>query len=204
MLGLKERYINISTELGDIKIIDNKHVYKPSDDTLLIIKAMLYLKNKGYVFERIIDIGTGSGILSIAAQKIFNPKVLISIDISPYAVMAAKKVIEMENKGNSIVIRCDGTFCLRGLYDLSIVNPPYLPSNDKIDDEWIVKSWQEENNHEKVCLSSLKSKNILILKSSLSKFDQDKCLKNFNYNKQTILKENLFMEQLEVNFWQRN
>ncbi|AFZ71051.1 Ribosomal protein L11 methyltransferase (PrmA) [Caldisphaera lagunensis DSM 15908] len=201
---MKERYINISTELGDIKIIDNKHVYKPSDDTLLIIKAMLYLKNKGYVFERIIDIGTGSGILSIAAQKIFNPKVLISIDISPYAVMAAKKVIEMENKGNSIVIRCDGTFCLRGLYDLSIVNPPYLPSNDKIDDEWIVKSWQEENNHEKVCLSSLKSKNILILKSSLSKFDQDKCLKNFNYNKQTILKENLFMEQLEVNFWQRN
>ncbi len=201
---LENEYINVPTDVGIIKIINNNHIYKPSDDSLLIIKAMLYLKGKGYNFKKIVDIGTGSGILSIAAQRIFNPEILISIDISPYAVKAAKKAVEIENKGNNIVIRCDGTLCLRGLYDLSIVNPPYLPSNDNISDEWIVRSWQEDNNHEKICLSSLISKNILILKSSLSKFDQDACLRNFNYNKMTILKENLFMEQLEVNFWYKN
>jgi len=201
-MGNNKRLIDVLTDVGNIKIVNDKRIYMPSDDSFLIIKAMLILKNKGYSFNRIIDIGTGSGILSIAAQRIFDPKVLVSIDISPYAVVNAKKAIEKEGVRN-LVIRCDGTSCLRRKYDLSIVNPPYLPSNDKIKKgSWIVKTWQEGRNHKKLCLSSTISENILILKSSLSKFNQDKCLKKFNYNKIELVKTNAFMERLEVNFWE--
>jgi len=198
-----KKLLIISTDIGNIKIVGDKRVYIPSDDSFLIIKAMLILKDKGYSFNRIIDIGTGSGILSVAAQRIFNPRILISTDISPYAVVDAKKTMEEEGV-SSLVIRCNGTSCLKGKYDLSIVNPPYLPSNDKIKrDSWIIKTWQEGRNHKKVCIASTISENILILRSSLSRFDQNKCLKRFNYNRIKLIEENTFMERLEVNFWSK-
>ncbi|MDP8003632.1 MAG: methyltransferase [Caldisphaera sp.] len=190
----------IFSDIGEIIFLKSNKVYQPSDDTLLIIKSMKAIKSRGYSFNKIIEIGSGTGILSLAANKLFSPTILVSVDISPFAVK--NTYLNLNNK--ALVIRCDGSNCVKPYFDLAIINPPYLPSHDKLNknDYWLIKSWEEKNNHRKMCLSSIAAKSIIILKSSLSKFNQDKCLKKLGFNKkETVSTMPLFMEKIEVNYW---
>ncbi|MEB2793618.1 MAG: methyltransferase [Caldisphaeraceae archaeon] len=178
----------------------NNMVYKPSDDSFLMIEAMKVLKSKGYSYEKIIDLGSGSGVLSLVAKKLFNPKILVSVDISPYAVYSTYRLL----KGESLVLRCDAATCVNASFDLAIINPPYIPSTDRLagSDRWLVLSWQEGKNHEKLCTSSKIAENVLILKSTLSSLDQDRCMKRIGYEKrEKVLEKRLFMEIIEANYW---
>lgn len=125
-----------------------KDVYTPSDDSYLLID---YLKENikdnnfdGISIENIkniLDIGTGSGIITLFLRSVkqeipkFSPELFAS-DVNENALKCAK-LNEKDNFENPSInfIKSDifKSFPdhLRGKFDLIIFNPPYLPSLEK-------------------------------------------------------------------------
>lgn len=104
-------------------------IYFPADDTFALIDAIQLEDNHRFVIE----IGSGSGIISIVLAK-SNPKVRFLItDISLPAVKNIKKNIEINEIRNTIDLVCmDKLEASINLYpDVVIWNPPYLPMGDE-------------------------------------------------------------------------
>jgi release factor glutamine methyltransferase len=78
--------------------------------------------------DRVLEVGTGSGLI---AQEIAKIARVIATDINPHAVIAAREA-------GAEVVRADLFAGIRGLFDLVLFNPPYLPTRpeERIDD-WL-------------------------------------------------------------------
>ncbi len=141
---------------------DFKNVYSPSDDTYLIIDYFKENINQDYFdgikmeeIERILDMGTGTGIIALFFQLIklvyqnFNAEIYAS-DILEEAIFCAKKNQIANNINNQIkFIRSDlfksYSDSLNHSFNIIVFNPPYLPSSkivnehntsSKIDYSW--------------------------------------------------------------------
>ncbi len=102
-------------------------IYSPEEDSYLIakhIKEYAESAKKDKRCKKILDMGTGSGILSEEAMK-YSDNVL-AVDINPEAVVHVKK------KGIK-AIQSDLFSKVKGKFDLIIFNPPYLPEYDDED-----------------------------------------------------------------------
>lgn len=88
------------------------------ETTRMCIKALeKYVKNDSVVF----DIGTGSGILSIAAAKL-NAKKVIGVDLDPVAVDSARKNVEYNNINNIEILHGDLMEVVKGKADIIVAN----------------------------------------------------------------------------------
>lgn len=200
------RWTDVITTAGRLRVALSKCVYEPSDDSLLAIDAMVKLKDMGRTYETVLDLGTGSGILALASLILFHPSRLAAIDISPYAVRCARTTLGFD----AAVIQCNGAKCLSGerSWDLVILNPPYLPSSDNPRDEcesWESLAWSEGSNHERLCKDAARVGNeVLIVRSSLSSFNIDDCLRGEGLHMSASLaSQRFFMEELRVELWSR-
>ena len=128
-------------------IIDycSESVYYPSDDTYLILDFFENNINNDFFdgkniknVKRILDLGTGTGIIAIFLQLIkkkhlkFKPEIYSS-DILKEALECAKLNEISNNDKNEIkFIESDLFFnfpnSLKNSFDVVIFNPPYLPS----------------------------------------------------------------------------
>lgn len=70
------------------------------ETTLLCLQALEHIVNDG---DTVIDVGTGSGILSIAAAKL-GAKAVHAVDLDPLAVQVAKENSEANNVSERITI----------------------------------------------------------------------------------------------------
>lgn len=102
-------------------------VYPPAEDSVLLAKEASKLKGK------ILEIGCGSGICSIAAAAASPKNQIIGVDINPAAVSCSKKNANANNAKNC-------TFYVSDLFsnvpkgekfDYILFNPPYLPTADE-------------------------------------------------------------------------
>ena len=198
------RWADITTAAGRLRVALSRCVYEPSDDSLLAIDAMVKLKEIGRTYEAVLDLGTGSGVLALASLLLFRPRRLAAVDISPYAVECARATLGPD----AAVIQCDGARCLNSGWDLVILNPPYLPSSDIPHDEcdfWEFMAWSEGANHEMLCRDAAEAGNeVLIVRSSLSSFNVDSCLRNEGLHMDEVLaSRRFFMEELRVELWNR-
>lgn len=100
-------------------------VYQPREDSFLLIKALSIKKG-----EKILEIGTGSGIIAIHCAKAKAD--VIAIDVNPHAVTCAK-LNSVLNRVKLEVLKSDLFSNVPGKlkFDKIIFNPPYLPSNKK-------------------------------------------------------------------------
>ena len=115
---------------GFIEIEVEEGVYPPSDDTFLLLE-LLYV-DKG---ETVLEIGTGSGIVSIHCAK--KGASVTAVDKSQSALDTAKK--NAEGNGTDIRFKESDLFSnIEGIYDVIIFNPPYLPVHEDLeqDDRW--------------------------------------------------------------------
>lgn len=169
-------------------------VYQPSDDSYLIEKQVkIYSKGK-----KVIDIGTGSGILALAAKK-YGAKEVLAVDINDDAVKNVKKLGIDAVKSNLFSK-------VKGKFDLIVFNPPYLPFDREEDkdsalattggkkgDETIIKFLKQSANHLE------KNGVILFLLSSLTPKDKiKKLLFELNFSYDVVSKKKIFFEELEV------
>ncbi len=65
------------------------------------MKAINYLKTKAFNPNKVLDMGSGSGILSLAAAKVFNKKVY-AVDIDEESIRVTKVNAEINNVDNLI------------------------------------------------------------------------------------------------------
>lgn len=96
------------------------NVYQPSDDSHLLMDNIV---PRG----RILEVGTGSGIVAIALAKKGHD--VVATDINPQALLAVRRNAAANGvDGRVNVVRADLLNGIRGPFDTVVFNPPYLPS----------------------------------------------------------------------------
>jgi len=110
-------------------------VYQPAEDSFLILEVMAsYWKTANRRPNLVLDMGTGSGILAIAAAKAGCS--VTAVDINPEAIITAKANAKVAGVKITFV-KSDLFKNVKGTFDLIVFNPPYVPTepNEKLDME---------------------------------------------------------------------
>ncbi len=106
----------------DYTIILDKDVYRPSDDTFLLAKAVAAELRAG---ERFLEVGCGSGLVSMVAAHAGAE--VTACDLNPHAV-AATRNNAAANRLRLQAVESDLLTGVTGPFDIVAFNPPYLPT----------------------------------------------------------------------------
>jgi len=133
------------TEFYGMKFFVNEHVLIPRPETEELLELAINKiqekskKNQGL---KILDIGTGSGIIPIVLKKYFPEAEVSSIDISKDALEIAKKNAEFHKVEINFVNKDYLNESLDDIYDVIISNPPYIGIEENIEIEDSVKGFE--------------------------------------------------------------
>ena len=80
--------------------------------------------------HRVLDLGTGTGILSLLMTALFHPKHITGIEIQPNMADMAQRSVAYNELASSIDIVTGDytkpqTLHALGIYDVVVCNPPY-------------------------------------------------------------------------------
>lgn len=173
-------------------------IYQPAEDSFLLARTL----SKFVRGHSVLDVGTGSGVLSEAAFNAGASSVL-AVDVNP-------EVIDFLKLKRIPAIQSDIFENVEGRFDVIVCNPPYLPEDSREDPESKVALAGGKRGDE-FTLRFLKQAPqhleeggiILLLLSSLT--PQDKILpllKKLKFKHGIIATQKLFMEQLSI--WKIN
>jgi release factor glutamine methyltransferase len=102
----------------------------PRPETETLIEAALALRG-GDAPRRILDLGTGTGCLLLAALREFPGAFGIGVDLSPAAAaLAARNAAAMGLADRAVFLAGDWAAPLHMRADLVLANPPYIPDDD--------------------------------------------------------------------------
>ena len=165
-----------------------KLIYEPREDSFLLQKYA-----REYANGKVLDMGSGSGILAEEALK--KTKEVSAVDIDE------KAVNELRKKGIN-AIKSDLFENVKGKFDLIIFNPPYLPE-ERIEDKAIYGGKKGYGIIERFFKDAKKFLNkngkILIIFSSLTdKKKVDQIIKNNGFEFKCLEEKKLFFESLYV------
>ena len=80
--------------------------------------------------DRILDLGTGSGCLAVAAAHYCPGVVVDAVDVSEAAIEVARTNVEANNLVDRVrVIQSDLFAAVEGEYRVIVTNPPYVPES---------------------------------------------------------------------------
>lgn len=170
-------------------------MYSPQEDSFLLARAV----KKYAPHKRVLDMGTGSGILAHIAREAQAHSVL-AVDINPDAVAYVKKQgIDAIHSDLFEHIPFEKEF------DVIVCNPPYLPHDEREDaesqaittggkegDEFTLRFLETAVNH------LAKNGIILLIVSDLAPSHRlEALITELNLTKEVIETKKLFMETLE-------
>jgi HemK-related putative methylase len=99
-------------------------VYEPAEDSFLLQKYVQEL-----AIGRVLDMGTGSGVLAITALKSPNTRSVLAVDINKNALEKLQQKKEEEKFTKLSIQESDLFSNVGGEFDTIIFNPPYLPQD---------------------------------------------------------------------------
>tara|TARA_Y100000310_G_scaffold340046_1_gene434582 strand:- start:201 stop:1418 length:1218 start_codon:yes stop_codon:yes gene_type:complete len=105
-------------------------IYQPAEDSYLLQKQVRELS-----FGRVLELGTGSGIQAITANKNKPVREVVAVDINPQAVRELQQKVREKGFKKIIVRESDLFSAVTGKFDTIIFNPPYLPQDKGIVDQ---------------------------------------------------------------------
>jgi len=122
-------YITKSVSFYDIELFIDSGALIPRPETeILIDRASAIIEE--YAVERIVEIGVGSGAISVVLARKFPHLSIVSSDISTEALSIARRNVESFGLESQIELRhtslLDG---IEGQIDMVISNPPYIAMN---------------------------------------------------------------------------
>ncbi len=124
-------YIFKKAFFWDLEFYVEKGVLIPRYDSEILLSHLLELCKK-QSFENILEIGFGSGILSIVLAKTLNLKIK-TCDISKKAFKIARKNAKIHKVENLVEFILEDFKNLKGGFDLIFSNPPYIKKDYKLD-----------------------------------------------------------------------
>jgi release factor glutamine methyltransferase len=107
---------------GTLFIATHPEVYVPSDDTLLLARAVHAEARPGQAF---LEVGCGAGYVALVAARAGAR--VTGTDLNPHAVEVARHNAR-ENGLRATFVAADLLAGLAGPFDLVAFNPPYLPT----------------------------------------------------------------------------
>jgi release factor glutamine methyltransferase len=115
----------------DIKV--NPNVLIPRFETeSLVEKTIEYIKKLKLEYGSVLDIGTGSGCISVALKKEIDTLSITAIDKSRKAIKVAKNNAKYNKIEVNNICKDVYKFNLINTYDIIISNPPYLTMGDDV------------------------------------------------------------------------
>ena len=113
------------------KIIQKVGGYKYGEDTILLFKLFQASLNKKNI--KLLDIGTGNGILPILLSDNEFLSELVGIDIQKENIDRANKALQLNKIEKNIQFECMDIREYRksNYFDIIISNPPYMDDNGK-------------------------------------------------------------------------
>lgn len=115
------------TEFFGLKILVNRQVMAPRPDTETLVETVL--KNWRTSFRTILEIGTGSGAVSVALAKNLEGAEITATDISPEALELAMENVRLHGLDKRVrLIKADIFPADHHKYDIIVSNPPYIPA----------------------------------------------------------------------------
>lgn len=110
---------------GQIKVIQKSSGYRHSVDAYLLAH-FVYLKK----YDHVLDMGTGSGVISLIVARRFLCKKVVGVEIQEEMVDMAKRSVALNDLGNMVDIRQGDIRAIETLFDpqsfdVVIFNPPY-------------------------------------------------------------------------------
>lgn len=135
------QYITGTQEFMGLDFNVEENVLIPRPDTETLIESVLEIVEEGYFRDNldspinIVDIGTGSGAVTLSLLHFIENSFAYSVDISDKALEVAKKnskTFSLDKrvkflKGNMLQPLADEN--LKGKVDILVSNPPYIPSD---------------------------------------------------------------------------
>ncbi len=177
-------------------------VYEPAEDTFLFAENLQIEKR-----DRVLEIGTGTGILAIIASK--KCSTVTATDVNPHAIDCAVKNL-IANKSYNVELRKGDLFePVQGeKFDLILFNTPYLPTNeDEIVENELDAAWDGGSDGRKVIdsfLAGLKDHlnpggRVQLVQSSLSDIDRTiEKLDRIGLDASVTAREKCFFEEVVV------
>lgn len=138
---VSEHIINSKKEIqiGGLNLIVYPTVFIPKGGSSLVFSR--FSKSFNAKFEKVLDLGCGSGIISLLMSK--YAKRIVAADINPIAVKTTKENAERNNISNINFLRSDLFENIKEKFDLIIFNPPFMGLKAKSDLE---KAFTDENH----------------------------------------------------------
>jgi release factor glutamine methyltransferase len=122
---------------GDLVFEVCENVYEPAEDSFLFAENLNVKAG-----ARVMDMGTGSGILGVLAAK--EASEVVAVDVNPHSIRCAKQnAICNHVHGKMAFLQGDLFTPLyeTARFDLILFNAPYLPSEKGEDATWLGRAW---------------------------------------------------------------
>ncbi len=193
------RRLRVHTDLGPIEVYANSCTYPPGDDSALCIRAMKVLRERGRRYGSVLDLGSGSGILALAAMRLLGASRVAAVEAYLCPAIASRETLG----DGALVAVCPYASCLRGGWDLAVVNPPYLPEDPggargpcAPPSSWWAGSAGVMEGMLRAAASL--SGEVLAVYSTLSPVDAERLLASMGFRVEVLAEEAFFMERLRV------
>ncbi len=122
----------------------NENVLIPRPETeLLVLKANEIIEKNH--FKTFLDIGTGSGCISVSLLELISDLKGFGVDISEKALKISEQNAKEHEVSDRLTLRKSDLFSdIEGKFDLIVSNPPYIPLKDKPSLQAEVKDFEPE------------------------------------------------------------
>jgi len=181
-----------------LRFQNHPEVYEPAEDSVLLANNL----DVG-AGERVLEIGVGSGYVSLVASQ--GAASVVGIDINPHAARLAKENAKLNGIANVDFIISDLFSPIRGRFDLIFVNPPYLPEKDGAGRGPVELAWDGGEDGRRLTERFIKevqdylepNGRVLMIQSSLSGYEETvKSLSGRGFRVKTLAEQKLFFETI--------
>ena len=123
-------YITGRKEFFGLDFVVNQHVLVPRTETELIVEKVInYFNECQSSTLKIVDIGTGSGVIGVSLSHNLSFCDVLCTDISPEALLVAQKNAEIHNVEKVTFLEGDLLSPVHEKQDVILSNPPYIASD---------------------------------------------------------------------------
>jgi release factor glutamine methyltransferase len=130
------QYQEAKASFMDMDIYVDPRVLIPRPETELLVSTAVDLCYRKEIKDpQILDIGTGSGVISLGIKKLMPEAEIIASDVSQGALDVAKMNFTLQGYENKIKLVKSDLYSefhtgYEGLFDVIVSNPPYISEND--------------------------------------------------------------------------